>query len=141
VIISAVDPAQTNEAGGLQGTAQNLGASLGTALIGSVLIAALTTSFVTKVEQNPAVPPAAQESVTEAVQKGIPIIPIDEARDLLVENGVPPDQADAIADDYGEAQLHGLERAIGAIAIFAVLSLWFTRRLPARPLHAPGPVP
>jgi len=141
VIISSVAPAKTNEAGGLQGTAQNLGASLGTALIGSVLIAALTTSFVTKVEQNPAVPPAAQESVTQAVQKGIPIIPIDDARDLLVENGVPQDQAEAIADDYGEAQLHGLERAIGAIAIFAVLSFWFTRRLPARPLHAPGPVP
>ena len=39
VIMSSVDPAKTNEAGGLQGTAQNLGASLGTALIGSVLIA------------------------------------------------------------------------------------------------------
>jgi predicted MFS family arabinose efflux permease len=33
VIMSSVDPAKTNEAGGLQGTAQNLGASLGTALI------------------------------------------------------------------------------------------------------------
>ena len=43
VIMSSVEPDQTNEAGGLQGTAQNLGASLGTALIGSVLIAALTT--------------------------------------------------------------------------------------------------
>ena len=43
VIMSSVDPSKTNEAGGLQGTAQNLGASLGTALIGSVLIAALTS--------------------------------------------------------------------------------------------------
>jgi MFS family permease len=45
VIMSSVDPSMANEAGGLQGTAQNLGASLGTALIGSVLIAALTTGF------------------------------------------------------------------------------------------------
>ena len=37
VIMSSVDPSKTNEAGGLQGTAQNLGASLGTALIGAVL--------------------------------------------------------------------------------------------------------
>ena len=56
VIMSSVDPAKTNEAGGLQGTAQNLGASLGTALIGSVLIAALTNGLVDRVEQNPAVP-------------------------------------------------------------------------------------
>ena len=46
VIMSSVDPSKTNEAGGLQGTAQNLGASLGTALIGAVLIAALTSGFV-----------------------------------------------------------------------------------------------
>jgi hypothetical protein len=53
-----------------------------------------------------------------------------------VDNGLPANQAEAIADDYGEAQLHGLERSIGAIAIFAMLSFWFTRRLPARALDA-----
>ena len=40
VIMSSVPEEKANEAGGLQGTAQNLGASLGTALIGSVLLAA-----------------------------------------------------------------------------------------------------
>ncbi len=38
VIMSSAPPEKTNEAGGLQGTAQNLGASLGTALIGSILL-------------------------------------------------------------------------------------------------------
>ena len=52
----------------------------------------------------------------------------------LKDGGVPADQAAAIADDYGKAQLHGLKRAIGAVAIFALLSLWFTRGLPARRL-------
>ena len=46
--------------------------------------------------------------------------------------GVPADQAKAIADDYGDAQLQGLKRAIGAVGIFALLSLWFTRGLPGR---------
>ena len=36
IIMSSVVPAKTNEAGGLQGTAQNLGSSLGTALIGAI---------------------------------------------------------------------------------------------------------
>ena len=43
VIMSAAPPDQTNEAGGLQGTAQNLGASLGTALIGAILLIGLTS--------------------------------------------------------------------------------------------------
>src|SRR5258705_340060 len=37
VIMSSVPAAKTNEGGGLQGTAQNLGSSLGTAIIGAVL--------------------------------------------------------------------------------------------------------
>ena len=56
VIMSAVAPTQTSEAGGLQGTAQNLGSSLGTAIIGAVLIAALATGFSERISDNPEVP-------------------------------------------------------------------------------------
>jgi MFS family permease len=132
VIMSSVDPAKINEAGGLQGTAQNLGASLGTALIGAVLIAALTNGFVTQVEDNPAVTPPVRERVIQIAEKGIPIVPVDDVERAVVDGGVPADEAKAIADDYGDAQLHGLKRALLAVAIFALLSLWFTRRLPGR---------
>jgi hypothetical protein len=40
------------------------------------------------------------------------------------------------ADRGGDSQLQGLKRALGAVGIFALLSLWFTRRLPSRPLRA-----
>jgi EmrB/QacA subfamily drug resistance transporter len=132
VIMSSVDPAKTNEAGGLQGTAQNLGASLGTALIGAVLIAALTSGFTSRVEENPAVTPPVREQLAQVTGKGIPVVPKDDVEDAVVKAGVPSEQAQAIADDYGDAQLQGLKRAIGAVAIFALLSLWFTRRLPGR---------
>jgi MFS family permease len=132
VIMSSVDPAKINEAGGLQGTAQNLGASLGTALIGAVLIAALTSGFVSQVKDNPAVSAPVRERVTQIAEKGIPVVPVDDVEQAVIDGGVPADEAKAIADDYGDAQLHGLKRALGAVAIFAVLSLWFTRRLPGR---------
>ncbi len=45
VNMSSVPPERGSEVGGLQGTAQNLGASLGTALIGSILIASLVSNF------------------------------------------------------------------------------------------------
>jgi MFS family permease len=133
VIMSAVDPAKINEAGGLQGTAQNLGASLGTALIGSVLIAAMSSGLVDRVQQNPAVPASVRDRVAQVEQKGIPVVPVEDVEQAALEEGLPADQARAIADDYGDAQLQGLKRAIGAVAIFALLSLWFTRRLPGRP--------
>jgi MFS family permease len=132
VIMSSVDPAKINEAGGLQGTAQNLGASLGTALIGAVLIAALTNGFVSQVEDNPAITPPVRERVTQIAQQGIPIVPVDDVEQAAVDQGVSADEAKAIADHYGDAQLHGLKRALGAVAIFALLALWFTRGLPGR---------
>jgi MFS family permease len=139
VIMSSVDPAKTNEAGGLQGTAQNLGASLGTALIGSVLILSLTNGFLERVEQNPAVPPPVRESVGEVAQKGIPVVPVEDVEQALLDQDLPPEQATAIADDYGAAQLDGLRLAIGAIAVIALLSFWFTRRLPGRSLQEHQP--
>jgi MFS family permease len=138
VIMSSVEPDQTNEAGGLQGTAQNLGASLGTAVIGSVLIAALTSGFVAKVEQNPALPQQARERIADAASAGIPVVPVDEVEQVALDNGLSQQQASAVAGDYGEAQLDGLKRAIGAVAVLAFLSLWFTRRLPGRAVRA-GP--
>ena len=132
VIMSSVDPSKTNEAGGLQGTAQNLGASLGTALIGSVLIAALTSGVVARVEQNPAVPAPVRETVAEIAERGIPVVPVADVKQAALDEGLPPEQATALADDYGDAQLDGLKGALGAIAVLTLLSFWFTRRLPGR---------
>src|SRR5215217_1417097 len=130
VIMSSVDPAKTNEAGGLQGTAQNLGASLGTALIGSILIAALTTGFTERIESNSAIPAQVAEQVTQVAAEGIPVVSVDEVEQAALDGGASAEEADAIADDYGDAELQGLKRAVGGVAIFALLGLWFTRRLP-----------
>lgn len=132
VIMSSVGQEKVNEAGGLQGTAQNLGASLGTALIGSVLIAALTTGFIERVEQNPAIPTEARRQLASLAEQGIPIAPVAEVEKVALDHGMPRAAAAAIASDYGEAQIEGLKRAIGAVAVFALLSLWFTRYLPGR---------
>lgn len=130
VIMSSVDPAKVNETGGLQGTAQNLGASLGTALIGSILIATLSTNFVERVSANPAVPVPVQESIAEAAQAGVPVVSVDQAEAAAEDAGLPPEQAQALSADYGDAQLHALERSIGAIALLALAALWTTRGLP-----------
>ena len=132
VIMSSVDPSKTNETAGLQGTAQNLGASLGTALIGAVLIASLTNGLVSRVEQNPAVPSKVSDEVAKRAQKGIPVVSVSDVEKAGRDAGLPPRQAEAIADDYGDAQLQGLKRAIGAIALLSLVAFWFTRHLPGR---------
>ena len=134
VIMSSVAPTQTSEAGGLQGTAQNLGASLGTALIGAVLLASLATGFSERITDNPDVPESAQETIVAKADEGIDIVPVDDVEDAALEGGLRPDQASAVADDYGDAQLDALRLALGAVALAALLSLWVTRRLPSKAL-------
>ena len=56
VTVSSVPDERSGEVGGLQNTVTNLGASIGTALAGAVLISALTSSFFTNIADNPDVP-------------------------------------------------------------------------------------
>jgi len=130
VIMSSVDASKTSETGGLQGTALNLGASIGTALIGAVLIVGLVNGFNAKLADNPDVSPQARETIASNTEEGIDIIPVAEAEQRATDAGVPPQEADAIGDAYGDAQLDALRQSLGAVAFIALLSLWFTRRLP-----------
>ena len=133
VIMSSAPPEETNEAGGLQGTAQNLGASLGTALIGSVLLLGLLNGFNSRIQQNPAVSADAKTQIAAATEKGIPIVTTEQAHQALLDAGLSRADADAVTADYGDAQLNALKTAMLAVAFLAVLSFWFTRRLPGRP--------
>ncbi len=139
VIMSSAPPEESNEAGGLQGTFQNLGASLGTALIGAILLTSLTASFVSRIEENPALPADARTAITQEAAKGIDIVTVEQVEKGAADAGLPPAQAAAVADDYGAAQIDGLKIALLGVAILAFLGLWFTRRLPAKPLGPPAP--
>jgi hypothetical protein len=131
VIMSSVSADRTNEAGGLQGTAQNLGASMGTALIGAVLLAGLSAAFLDHVSDNPAIPAETRTALTTKVEAdGLEVVPVAKAEEALLAAGVPADQATVIVAAYGEAEMAGLRNALGAVALFAVLGLGFTRRLP-----------
>jgi MFS family permease len=132
VIMSSVPPDDTNEAGGLQGTAQNLGASLGTALIGSVLLLGLLNGFNSRIQGNPAVPPDVKAQISKATETGIPIVTTDQAYQGLLDAGLTPADATTVVDDYAGAQLSALKTAMLGVASLAVLSFWFTRRLPGR---------
>ena len=135
VIMSSVAPTQTSEAGGLQGTAQNLGSSLGTAIVGAVLLGSLATGFSERIIDNPAVPQAARETLVARAEQGIDIVPVADVERAAASAGLAPEEASAVADDYGEAQLDALRLSLGAVALAALLSLWVTRKLPDQALR------
>src|SRR3954454_16028845 len=134
VIMSSVPSDKTSEGGGLQGTAQNLGSSLGTAIIGAVLLASLASGFSARVADNQAIPQAARDKIVANAQNGIDIVPVADVQKAAVKGGLSQEEAQAVASDYGDAQLDALRLALGAVALVALLSLWFTRGLPTAAL-------
>jgi hypothetical protein len=49
-----------------------------------------------------------------------------------------PAEANTVTEDYGNAQLDALKMSMLAVAFLAVLSFWFTRRLPGKPGKRPS---
>src|SRR5580704_13436317 len=74
VTVSSVPDSQSGDVGGIQNTVTNLGASIGTALTGAVLIGVLTTTFLGSVAANPAVPAALSERANVELSSGIPFV-------------------------------------------------------------------
>src|SRR3954465_8566982 len=131
--MSSAPPDETNEEGGLQGTAQNLGASLGTALIGSVLLLGLLNGFNSRIQQNPAVSADVKAQVSAATDKGIPIVTTRRAHQTLRAAGLSPAAEEAVTAAAARAQLNALKTAMLAVAFLAVLSFWSTRRFSGSP--------
>lgn len=130
VTVSAVPDSQSAEVGGLQNTATNLGASLGTALIGSVLIATLSSSFLTGVRENPAVPGPVKEQASVQLAEGVPFISDTQLHEALGRARVDKDTADAIISVNSESRLEALRAALALSALLAIAALFVTGRLP-----------
>jgi MFS family permease len=132
VTVSSVPDEQSGEVGGLQNTLTNLGISVGTALSGALVMAALSGSFLTGVEQNSAVPAPVKSQATTHLASGVPFISDEQLKAGLDDAGVPPDAASAIVEENEQARLAGLRAGLSVLALMALIGLVFSRRLPAR---------
>ena len=131
VIMSSVSAERGSEAGGLQGTAMNLGASLGVALIGSILIASLVGNFQKAVLADPALAAVAPQLAAQAEQNAN-FASVEQVTAAAEAAGLSTEQVDAITMQYAEAQIVALKVSFAAIALFSLLALWYVQSLPKR---------
>ncbi|MCL2734226.1 MAG: MFS transporter [Actinomycetia bacterium] len=139
VVQSSVEESARSEVGGLQYTAQNLGSSLGTALIGSLLIGALAAAFTTQIEGDPAISAATRQQAGIALEAGISFVSADQVRAGAEKAGVPAAETDAVVHAYSQAQLNALKAAILATGVITLAGFAFTRHLPTDRLAAKDP--
>lgn len=138
VTVSAVPDARSAEVGGVQNTVTNLGASVGTALAGAVLIAVLTSSFLTGIEHNPAVPSDLSSAATVELSTGVPFVSDAQLRAGLQARGVPPLTAQSVVEVNTNSRVDALRAALGVLALLALVAVFATRRLPGGAATASG---
>ncbi|MFF3859698.1 MFS transporter [Streptomyces sp. NPDC002209] len=130
VTVSAVPDEQSAEVGGIQNTVTNLGASIGTALAGSVLITVLTASFLAAIGANPAIPDEVENQANVRLVGGAPFLSDAQLTAALDEAGVESAVAEAALDANATARIDGLRAALGILALAALTALFFTQRIP-----------
>jgi EmrB/QacA subfamily drug resistance transporter len=130
VTVSAVPDSQSPEVGGLQNTASQFGASLGTALAGSILIAALTASFLSGIEQNAAVPDEVVAQANIRLSSGGEFISDAQLEAALEQAGADEATTQAIVDENEQARVDALRATMVLLGLFALMALFFTRRVP-----------
>lgn len=138
LILSSVDQDEASEASGLQGTAQNLGMALGTAVIGTVILSVALTSIGNQVAASSTIPDDIKEDVALAVAR-----PFETAdADLLAEevSQLPPEQQSEIQGIYDSGTLAGFQGAILAGGLVALFGALLAFRLPKKKLEGDSSV-
>jgi hypothetical protein len=129
VTMSSVGVERSSEIGGLQGIFQNLGSSLGTALIGSVLIASLSSSFLGAVDSSD-LPSNVKEMVVADTQAGVNIVPVSTVNDIATSAGLSAEDAATLTTLYSDSQVSSLRASMVALVFIASLSLLFSKNIP-----------
>ncbi len=144
VTVSSVPDEESGEVGGVQNTLTNLGASIGTALAGALLIATLTTSVMTGIQNNPAVPAEVKSKTKVELAGGVPFISDADLKTALNKAGVSGSAANAILDENEKARLAALRSSLSVLAIIALVAMLLSFRIPteqpasAKPSSAPA---
>lgn len=133
VTVSAVPDSQSPEVGGLQNTVTNLGASIGTALVGGVLIAVLSSGIIGGIQSSAAIPQDVKTQATTELSGGVPFVSDSDLSQQLEKANVPADQADAIMKANSDARLAALRSSLAVVVLVAVAGLLFTGMLPTAP--------
>ena len=131
---SAISDRDRSEAGGLQYTAQQLGAALGTALIGAVLITGLIGAFTKNVADNPDIPDSVSQEVGIRVEGQVSFVSADQVETAATDFGLDDETTQGLVAEYSDAQLQALKTALLFAGFIVVAAFAGTRQLPTERL-------
>ena len=132
MILSGVDAEEASEASGLQGTAQNLGMALGTAVVGSVILTTATLSFGTQVTDSSVFSEETKAAVENTLTRQLETAGVEGIEEAF--SAEPPEVQEEAARLFEDSAVHGFQAAIIAGGIVALLGMLLAIKLPKQRL-------
>lgn len=130
VNMSSVEQSETSEVGGLQGTYQNLGTSLGTAVVGSFFILLLTSGFQSAIQTSSLLTSDQKAFISTQTKDGVQIVSNSAVQQSVLQHGGTPSTAQTVANLYDQSQIRALKSALFIVFVIGVLALILSRNLP-----------
>ena len=130
VTVSSVPDEQSGEVGGVQNTMTNLGASIGTALAGAVLLSVLTTSLLTGISSDPDVTKPSRPRPRSSSATACPFTSDADVKKGLDEAGIHGAEADALVNENEKARIAGLRAALSVLALLSLIALATSSGIP-----------
>jgi EmrB/QacA subfamily drug resistance transporter len=125
--LSAVSVKQAGEASGVNNTIRQIGSSFGSAVMGAVLLATLSSSVVTHINDNKNIPDQAKPAITKQVKdagSNIEFASPEQAQ------SVPAPIANAVEESIHQSTVDGNKAAMTLAIVFSVATLVFSLLLP-----------
>ena len=135
VLVTSSPKELAGDVGALRGTAGNLAASVGTAVMGTLMVAVLSAGVISSLTTNPVITPDLKEQVDLDSINFLSNVRLEER---LKSTTATPEQVTEAVRINEEARLRALKIAFFALGSLALLAIFPSRRLPD---YRPGEVP
>jgi MFS family permease len=130
--LSAVAPEQTAEASGITSTVEQVGNSVGVAILGTILTISLSLGLTQLLNANTSIPEATKQQATEIIEQGVDIVSDQQIQENIA--GLDPELADEILSIYHIARTDAFRIVMFTVAFFSIVMFILSARLPAREL-------
>ena len=125
--LSAVDVQQSGEASGVNNTLRNVGSTLGSAIIGAVVLTAIATNLTKGIKDSQVIPTAAKAAISQAVAGHAGEVQFGTEKKQV---GVNPIVAKEIVTISHQATVDANKTAMDLMLVFVFTTLLLSTQLP-----------
>ena len=134
LVLSSVKQSETAETAGITSTFEQLGNSIGVALVGTVMLGVLSVSMQTGIMDSPEIPDEAKPILTAVVEEGVQLMSNSQFNAALTEAGMNEEGVKLLNGLYDNSRTNAFKAGVGVLIYAGLLGLFFTLGLPNRKL-------